>query len=109
MDPVLNREVEVCQQDLAILEHFVHCLRILGSVARLEVIDRQVGSLLAMGCNIGPTRMAGASELSVWEISQAADWYLTECVGRAKTNNHFDSAELTLGDKVHSLGEWCSG
>jgi hypothetical protein len=34
--------------------------------------------LIAIGCNIGPQRMAVASGLSVEQISFVADWHLTE-------------------------------
>ncbi len=37
------------QQDLAILEHFVDRFRVLGTVGRLELIDRQVSCFLVLG------------------------------------------------------------
>ena len=49
MDPVLDREVEVCQQDLAVLEHLVDGLRIFGAIGRLELIDRQISCFLILG------------------------------------------------------------
>jgi hypothetical protein len=58
------------------LHHFLQSeqgRRLPPAIQRRNVL----AALVAVGCNIGPTRMAAASGLSVWEISQAADWYLT--------------------------------
>jgi hypothetical protein len=55
-----------------------HFLQIGGGRLPPAIHRRNVlAALVAVGCNIGPTRMAAASGLSVWEISEAADWYLT--------------------------------
>ena len=43
--------------------------RLPAAIQRRNVL----AALVAVGCNIGPTRMAAASGLSVWEISQAAE------------------------------------
>jgi TnpA family transposase len=59
------------------LRHFLHC----GGPSRLPVAERRrniLAALIAIGCNLGPQRMAVASGLSVREISEVADWYLTE-------------------------------
>ncbi len=46
---MLDREVEVGQEDLTILQHLVHRFRIFGTVGRLELIDREVSCLLVLG------------------------------------------------------------
>jgi hypothetical protein len=59
---------------------FLHYFLQSGRGQRVRpAIQRQnaLAALVAVGCNIGPARMAAASGLSVWEISEAADWYLT--------------------------------
>lgn len=67
---------------LDVLGHFLHSgegSRLPRNVRRRNVL----AALMAVGCNIGPARMAAASGLSAREISLAADWYLTEDALRA--------------------------
>ena len=62
--------------DTDFLHHFLQSeqgRRLPPAIQRRNVL----AALVAVGCYIGATRMAAASGLSVWEISQAADWYLT--------------------------------
>jgi hypothetical protein len=59
------------------LRHFLHY----GTgESRLPAAERRrnsLAALIAIGCNIGPQRMAVASGLTVHEISEVADWYLS--------------------------------
>ena len=58
--------------------NFLHHFLESGGGRRLPpAIQRRnvLAALVAVGCNIGPTRMAAASGLSIWEISEAADWF----------------------------------
>jgi hypothetical protein len=55
------------------LRHFLH----VGGGSRLSPAARRrnaLAALMAIGCNLGPQRMAIASGLSLQEISFVADW-----------------------------------
>jgi len=59
------------------LRHFLHYG---AAESRLPAAERRrnsLAALIAIGCNIGPQRMAVASGLRVREISEVADWYLS--------------------------------
>ena len=55
------------------LRHFIR----LGQGPHLPpAVQRRnvLAALIAVGCNIGPSRLAAASDLSIWGISQMVDW-----------------------------------
>ena len=67
-----------------------------------------LAALVAVGCNIGPARMAAASGLSVWEISQAADWYLTADGLKAASVDLVNHAIHQPMSFRYGLGDTCS-
>lgn len=93
--------------DTDFLHHFLH-----GEQGRRSppAIQRRnvLAALVAVGCNIGPTRMAAASGLSVWEISQAADWYLTGDALKAAAVDLVNYAIQLPMSHLNGLGDTCS-
>ena len=90
---------------------FLHHFLLSGSGRRVPpAVQRRnaLAALVAVGCNIGPARMAAASGLSVWEISQAADWYLTadglKAASVALVNHAIHQPMIWL----YGLGDTCS-
>jgi len=89
------------------LHHFLHSgggRRVPPAVQRRNAL----AALVAVGCNIGPARMAAASGLSVWEMSQAADWYLTgEALKAASVDlvNHAIHQPMSF---LYGLSDTCS-
>jgi Tn3 transposase DDE domain len=69
-----------------------------------------LAALVAVGCNIGPTRIAAASGLSVWEISQAVDWWtddsLKDLQHRPGQFRYASADELHLWPRRHLFGRW---
>jgi TnpA family transposase len=64
--------------------------------------------LIAVGCNIGPQRMAVASGLSFREISEVADWYLTEDALKAASIDLVNYASSLPLSRVYGRGATCS-
>jgi hypothetical protein len=93
--------------DTDFLHHFLHGgagRRLSPAVQRRNVL----AALVAMGCTIGPTRMAAASGLSVWEISQAADWYLTDDALKAASIDLVNFAMHLPMSALYGRGDTCS-
>jgi len=87
-----------------------HCLRRDQGRSLPPAIQRRnvLAALVAVGCNIGPSRMAAASGLSVWEISQAADWYLTPEALKAVSVDLVNFALHLPMSHLYGLGDTCS-
>jgi TnpA family transposase len=93
--------------DTDFLHHFLQSgqgRRLPAAIQRRKVL----AALVAIGCNIGPTRMAAASGLSVWEISQAADWYLTGDALKAAGVDLVNYAVHLPMSHLYGLGDTCS-
>jgi len=93
--------------DTDFLRHFLqtgNSRRLPPAVQRRNVL----AALVAVGCNIGPTRMAAASGLSVWEINQAADWYLTEDATKAASIDLVNFAMHLPMSHLYGRGDTCS-
>jgi len=89
------------------LQHFLHP----GDSSRLPPVVRRrnvLAALIAVGCNIGPARMAAASGLSVREISQVADWYLTEDALKAASIDLVAFTERLPMRRSYGRGDTCS-
>src|SRR5690349_23728916 len=89
------------------LRHFLH----LGGDSRLSPAARRrnaLAALIAIGCNIGPQRMAVASGLSLEEISLVADWYLTEDTLKAASIDIINFASRAPLSRLYGLGDTCS-
>jgi Tn3 transposase DDE domain len=89
------------------LRHFLHC----GGPSRLPVAERRrniLAALIAIGCNLGPQRMAVASGLSVREISEVADWYLTEDALKAASIDLVNYASNLPLSPIYGRGASCS-
>ena len=89
------------------LRHFLH----LGGDSRLSPAARRrnaLAALIAIGCNIGPQRMAVASGLSLEEISLVADWYLTEDALKAASIDIINFASRAPLSRLYGLGDTCS-
>src|SRR4029077_5854263 len=67
-----------------------------------------LAALIAIGCNIGPQRMAVASGLSLEEISLVADWYLTEDALKAASIDIINFASRAPLSRLYGLGDTCS-
>jgi TnpA family transposase len=92
---------------LDVLGHFLHSGE--GSKLPRNVRRRNVlAALMAVGCNIGPTRMTAASGLSAREISLAADWFLTEDALRAASVDLVNFASGLPMAAVYGRGDTCS-
>jgi len=90
---------------------FLHHFLPSGAGGRLPpAVQRRnvLAALVAVGCNIGPTRMAAASGLSVWEISQAADWHLTEDRLKAAGVDLVNYATHLPMSPIYGRGDTCS-
>ena len=59
-------------------------------------------------CNIGPQRMAVASGLTVHEISEVADWYLSGDALKAASIDLINYASRLPLSRVYGHGESCS-
>jgi TnpA family transposase len=89
---------------------FLHHFLQIGGGRLPPAIQRRnvLAALVAVGCNIGPTRMAAASGLSVWEISEAADWYLTPDGLKAASVDLVNYAIHLPMSHLYGLGNTCS-
>ncbi|GAA5504399.1 tn3 family transposase Tn4430 [Deinococcus xinjiangensis] len=67
-----------------------------------------LAALIAVGCNVGVTHMAAASDLSVREITSAIDWYLTEEALRAVSVELVNFASGLPMAAVFGRGDTCS-
>jgi TnpA family transposase len=67
-----------------------------------------LAALIAIGCNIGPQRMAVASGLRVREISEAADWYLSADALKAASIDLVNYASRLPLSRVYGRGAICS-
>jgi Tn3 transposase DDE domain len=67
-----------------------------------------LAALIAIGCNLGPQRMAVASGLSVREISEVADWYLTEDALKAASIDLVNYASNLPLSPIYGRGASCS-
>jgi TnpA family transposase len=87
-----------------------HFLRGGEARRRAPAVQRRnvLAALIAGGCNLGPSRLAAASGLSVWEISQAADWSLTEEALRAANVDLVNFAAHLPMSAVYGRGDTCS-
>jgi TnpA family transposase len=89
------------------LRHFLHQ----GGDSRLSAAARRrnaLAALIAIGCNIGPQRMAVASNLSLEEISLVADWYLTEETLKAASIDIINFASRVPLSHLYGRGDACS-
>jgi TnpA family transposase len=89
------------------LRHFLHH----GGDSRLSPAIRRrnaLAALVAIGCNIGPQRMAIASGLSFHEISFMADWYLTEEALKAASIDIINFASRLPMSRIYGRGDTCS-
>lgn len=89
------------------LRHFLHQ----GGDSRLSPVARRrnaLAALIAIGCNIGPQRMAIASGLSFREISLVADWYLTEEALKAASIDLINFASRLPISRIYGRGDTCS-
>ena len=89
------------------LRHFLNY----GGPSRLPVAERRrniLAALIAIGCNLGPQRMAVASGLSVREISEVADWYLTEDALKAASIELVNYASKLPLSRIYGRGASCS-
>jgi TnpA family transposase len=89
------------------LRHFLHD----GGESRLSAAERRrngLAALIAIGCNIGPSRMALASGLSFREIAEVADWYLTEDALKAASIDLVNFASSLPLSRVYGRGATCS-
>jgi len=89
------------------LRHFLQggeSRRLPPAVQRRNVL----AALVAVGCNIGPGRLAAASGLSVWEISQVADWYLTDDALKAVNVDLVNYASHLPMSALYGRGDTCS-
>lgn len=90
-----------------VLRHFLHGAQ--GHRLPPAVQPRKaLAALVAVGCTIGPTRMAAATGLSVWEISQAADWALTAEGLKAASVDLVNFALHLPMSHLYGLGDTCS-
>jgi TnpA family transposase len=93
--------------DTDFLRHFLQ----IGDGRRLSPATQRrnvLAALVAVGCNIGPTRMAAASGVSVWEISQAADWYLIDDTLKAASIDLVNFAMHLPMSHLYGRGDTCS-
>ena len=67
-----------------------------------------LAALIAIGCNIGPQRMAVASGLSVEQISFVADWHLTEDALKAASIDLINFASRLPMSRIYGRGNTCS-
>jgi TnpA family transposase len=89
------------------LRHFLHQ----GGDSRLSPVVRRrnaLAALIAIGCNIGPQRMAVASGLSFREITLVADWYLTEETLKAANIDLINFASRLPISRIYGRGDTCS-
>jgi Tn3 transposase DDE domain len=89
------------------LRHFLHA----GGDSRLSPAARRrnaLAALMAIGCNLGPQRMAIASGLSLQEISFVADWYLTEESLKAASIDIINFASQLPMSHLYGRGNTCS-
>jgi TnpA family transposase len=94
-------------RDTDFLRHFLQRgegRRTPAAVQRRNVL----AALVAVGCNLGPSRLAAAAGLSVWEISQAADWALTEEALKAANIDLVNFATHLPMSAVYGRGDTCS-
>ena len=89
------------------LRHFLHS----GGDSCLSPAARRrnaLAALIAIGCNIGPQRMAIASDLTFREISFVADWYLTEEALKAASIDIINFASRLPMSRTYGRGNTCS-
>jgi hypothetical protein len=67
-----------------------------------------LAALVAIGCNIGPQRMAAASGLNAHEISFVADWHLTEEALKSATIEIINFASRLPMSRIFGRGDTCS-
>jgi hypothetical protein len=92
--------------DTDFLHHFLQSeqdRRLPPAIQRRNVL----AALVAVGCNIGPTRMAAASGLSVWEISQAAEYLAGDALKAAGVDLVNYAIHLPMSH-LYGLGDTCS-
>ena len=90
------------------LRHFLHYG---AGESRLPAAERRrnsLAALIAIGCNIGPQRMAVASGLTVHEISEVADWYLSADALKAASIDLINYASRLPLSRVYGRGASCS-
>lgn len=89
------------------LRHFLRhpdASRLPPAIRRRNVL----AALIAIGCNIGPQRMAVASGLNLHNISFVADWYLTEEALKAASVDLVNFATRLPMSRVYGQGNTCS-
>jgi TnpA family transposase len=89
------------------LRYFLHA----GGDTRLPAAARRrnaLAALIAIGCNIGPQRMAVASGLNAHEISFVADWHLTEEALKSATIEIINFASRLPMSRIFGRGDTCS-
>lgn len=90
------------------LRHFLHTG---ADQSRLPLAHRKrntLAALIAVGCNIGPQRMAAASGIGFREISQIADWYFTEDALKAASVDLVNYAARLPLSRLWGKGDTCS-
>jgi TnpA family transposase len=89
-----------------------HFLPVGGELSRLPPPHRRrniLAALIAVGCNIGPHRMAAASPgIGFREISQIADWYFTEEALKAASVDLVNFASQLPLSQLWGKGDTCS-
>ena len=89
------------------LHHFLRhpdASRLSPAIRRRNVL----AALIAVGCNMGPQRMAMASGLNLHDISFVADWYLTEEALKAASIDLVNFATRQPMSRVYGQGNTCS-
>lgn len=90
------------------LRHFTHAA---GQESRLDrvLLRRNVlAALIAVGCNLGPYRMAAASGIRVSDITRITDWYLTEPALKAACIDIVNDAARHPMSSLYGRGDTCS-
>lgn len=89
-----------------------HFLPIGGEQSRLPPAQRRrniLAALIALGCNIGPQRMAAASPgIGFREISQITNWYFTEESLKAASVDLVNAAARLPLSRLWGQGDTCS-
>ncbi len=89
------------------LHHFLRhpdASRLSPAIRRRNVL----AALIAVGCNMGPQRMAVASGLHLHDISFVADWYLTDEALKAASVDLVNFATRQPMSRVYGQGNTCS-
>jgi hypothetical protein len=89
------------------LRHFLHQGGDSGLSPRAQRRNA-LAALIAIGCNIGPQRMAVASGLSIEQISFVADWHLTEDALKAASIDLINFASRLPMSRIYGRGNTCS-